>query len=315
VSLNQVNKRTLADCQVLIVDDQASSRLVLETLLEDVVSCVSVNSGEAAIRYCEQHNPDLILMDVYMPDLNGHDTCRRLKNDNIDIPIIFVTSSTSDEEESKCWASGCVDFVAKPVNACTLRNRVKSHLNHKLKNDLLESLIYIDRLTGTYNRHYLDDYLPALIKEGMRNATPVSLVLFDIDYFKRYNDHYGHIAGDNCLWKLSSAINDNLLRPMDRLIRIGGEEFLVLLPNTDHEGALNVSKRLLDSVYDLNIQHQESEFSRVTISAGVATKLHDDEKTIDFIMLQADKNLYAAKGNGRNCVANSPASCYNESSN
>lgn len=302
--IEQVDDRTLADCLVLIVDDQATSRLVLETLLEDTVTCKSVSSGKEAIDYCKSRTPDLILMDLSMPDLDGHQTTALLRKrpSCAHIPIIFVTSSSSDDEESKCWESGCVDFVVKPVNACTLRNRVKSHVNHKLRNDLLEKLIYVDKLTGAYNRHYLDDYLPRLVKDGLRNVTPLSLVIFDVDHFKLFNDMYGHLDGDSCLWKVSKSINDALLRPMDKLVRIGGEEFLVILPNTDVGGAESVTKRLLKTVYDLNIPHAASEFERITLSAGLSVKYAEDDKTIEYVMLEADKNLYAAKTSGRNQV-------------
>ncbi|APD91106.1 diguanylate cyclase response regulator [Alteromonas mediterranea] len=300
--IEQVGERTLKDCKVLIVDDQASSRLVLETLLEDTVPCTSVSSGQEAIEYCKFHTPDLILMDVSMPELDGHQTTALLRSKPLcaHIPIIFVTSSSTDEEETRCWDSGCVDFVVKPVNACTLRNRVKSHINHKLRNDLLEKLIYVDKLTGAYNRHYLDDYLPRLVKDGLRTSTPLALVIFDIDHFKLFNDMYGHLDGDSCLWKVSKTINDALLRPMDKLVRIGGEEFLVILPNTDVEGATAVTERLLKTVYDLNIPHSASGYGRITLSAGLAIKHTDASKTIDHVMLEADKNLYAAKTSGRN---------------
>ncbi|MFZ8201529.1 GGDEF domain-containing response regulator [Alteromonas portus] len=299
---DQVGDRTLADCNVLIVDDQASSRLVLETLLEETVSCFSVNSGKEAIEYCRHNTPDLILMDVSMPEMDGHQTTALLREKPAceHIPIIFVTSSSTEEEESRCWASGCVDFVVKPVNACTLINRVKSHIQHKLRSDFLEKLIYIDKLTGAYNRHYLDDYLPRLVKDSERNATPLALVIFDVDHFKLFNDMYGHLDGDSCLWKVSKTINEALLRPMDKLVRIGGEEFLVILPNTDVDGAKVVAERLLQTVYDLNIPHASSEYSRITLSAGLALKLANDSKTVDYIMLEADKNLYAAKTSGRN---------------
>lgn len=302
--IEQVDNRTLSDCSVLIVDDDASSRLVLETLLQDIVACESVASGRDAIEYCRFKTPDLILMDVSMPKLNGHETTAllRKKPQCEAIPIIFVTSSSTEEEESKCWNSGCVDFVVKPVNACTLQNRVKSHLKNKMRNDLLEKLIYIDKLTGAYNRHYLDDYLPRLVRDGLRNITPLSLVIFDIDHFKLFNDMYGHLDGDSCLWKVSQCISNSLLRPMDKLVRIGGEEFLVILPNTDTQGAVDVTKRLLETVYDLNIRHAASEFERVTLSAGLSTKHADDEKTIEYVMLEADKHLYMAKTSGRNCV-------------
>lgn len=300
--IDQVGDRTLTDCSVLIVDDQASSRLILETLLDEIVACFSVSSGKEAIEYCKHNKPDLILMDVSMPEMDGHETTAllRQKPSCEHIPIIFVTSSSTEEEESRCWGSGCVDFVVKPVNACTLRNRVKSHLQHKLRSDFLETLIYIDKLTGAYNRHYLDDYLPRLVKDSERNATPLSLVIFDVDHFKLFNDMYGHLDGDSCLWKVSKTIKDALLRPMDKLVRIGGEEFLVILPNTDVEGAVAVAERLLQTVYDLNILHSSSEYGRITLSAGLAIKTANDDKTIDYVMLEADKNLYAAKTSGRN---------------
>ena len=130
--------------------------------------------------------------------------------------------------------------------------------------------------------------------------TPLSLVILDIDHFKLFNDMYGHLDGDSCLWKVSQCISDTLKRPMDKLVRIGGEEFLVILPNTDTRGAAAVTNRLLETVYELNIKHDASEFDRVTLSAGLSTKKADDEKTIDYVMLEADKNLYLAKTDGRN---------------
>ncbi len=298
----KLSERKLEDCLILIVDDQEITRLQLETLLENTATCTSVGSGMEAVAFCEHRTPDLVLMDVNMPELDGHQTTSLIKAKPAcaSVPIIFVTSADADEEQSKCWESGCVDFVHKPINACTLRNRVKSHLSHKLKNDLLEKLIYVDKLTGAYNRHYLDDYLPRLVKESARTTNPLSLVIFDIDHFKRFNDKYGHFEGDNCLWKVSQAINSALMRPMDKLVRLGGEEFLVLLPNTDTEGAVEVTKRLIASVYALNIRHGASEHQRVTLSAGIATKVSDDKKTIDFVLLEADKNLYEAKLMGRN---------------
>ncbi|GEA13664.1 diguanylate cyclase [Alteromonas sp. KUL49] len=302
--LNNSGSRKLKDCLVLIVDDQISSRLVLETLLKDIAKVVGVASGEEALAFCDQHQPDLILLDVVMPGLDGHKTAQKLlaDPDKSHIPFMFVTATVTDEEQSRCWNSGCIDFVEKPVNSCTLRNRVKSHLSHKLKNDLLEKLIYLDRLTGAYNRHYLEDFLPRLVKEGDRNTTPLSLVIFDIDYFKQFNDHYGHMSGDDCLWRVSAALKKALQRPMDKLVRIGGEEFLVLLPNTELAGATEVAQRLSNTVYELNLAHDLSSFGRVTISGGVATRLPKQDVSIDAILQLADQNLYQAKSQGRNRV-------------
>ena len=297
--------RTLADCHVLIVDDQASSRLVMSTLLEDVARCDSVASAEEALEFCSRTLPDLILMDVFMPDMDGHEACRHLANNpkTQHIPVVFVTASVSDEEQEKCWNAGGVDFVQKPVNATTLINRVKSHLAHKLKTDLLEQLIYTDRLTGCFNRHYLEESLPDIVRESDRTGTPLSIAIFDIDLFKQYNDKYGHIEGDTCLWKIAKALKGSLLRPMDRLIRVGGEEFLIILPGTHEEGAQTVCERILQTVSTEHIAHALSPSGFLTVSAGAATYHPNSADMIDETMLAADKCLYLAKENGRNSYA------------
>ncbi|MEG3766047.1 diguanylate cyclase [Alteromonas sp. 14N.309.X.WAT.G.H12] len=283
------------------MDDQASSRLVIYTLLEKLVKCDQVASAQEAFEYCAEDPPDLILMDVFMPDINGHQACKTLSSNpkTQHIPVIFVTGSISDAEQEKCWNAGGVDFVQKPVNATTLINRVKSHLTHKIKTDLLEHLIYTDRLTGSYNRHYLEDSLPDITRDSVRDNTPLSLAVFDIDYFKQFNDEYGHLEGDACLLRLARTIKDALLRPMDRLIRVGGEEFLVILPDTDENGASTVCKRVITAIHQLAMPHKKSSLGRVTISGGAATYRPHKPDTIDDIMLKADQCLYKAKDNGR----------------
>lgn len=297
-----INGKKLADCNILIVDDQESSRLVLKTLLQDIAHCDAVSSGHDAIAFCKEHTPDLIIMDVMMPDLDGHQTSRLLHDSERNCPpIMFVTSSNSDEEQSKCWDSGCVDFVTKPISACTLTNRVRSQLINKLKSEALESLIYVDKLTNAYNRHYLDDYLPKLFKDASRNHLPFSIIMVDIDNFKPFNDTYGHLKGDECLKAVCHNMNEGLLRPFDKLIRMGGEEFLVVLPNTDEKGAAIVAERILNGVFNLDIEHKHSEHHRVTVSAGVCTKPIAEKVEIDQMLLEADKYLYEAKTAGRNC--------------
>ncbi|MBU2976672.1 diguanylate cyclase [Alteromonas sp. C1M14] len=300
--LQRPNNRSIQDCTVLIVDDQASSRLVIYTLLEELVNCDQVASAQEALEYCSEAPPDLILMDVFMPMMDGHEACKKLSINpkTQHIPVIFVTGSVSDAEQEKCWNAGGVDFVQKPVNATTLINRVKSHLTHKLKTDLLEHLIYTDRLTGSFNRHYLEDTLPDITRDANRDASPLSLAIFDVDFFKQYNDEYGHIEGDTCLWRLSKALKEALLRPMDRLIRAGGEEFLILLPDTDEAGASTVCDRVVSTIRQLAIPHMKSPFEFVTVSAGAATYNPSSTTTIDDTMLKADQCLYKAKGNGRN---------------
>ncbi|MBU3024009.1 diguanylate cyclase [Aestuariibacter sp. A3R04] len=298
-------RRSIKDCTVLIVDDQTSSRLVIATLLQDIVTCVQASNAREALDYCAHIPPDLILMDVFMPEMDGHEACALLSLNpkTQQIPVVFVTGSVSDEEQEKCWNAGGVDFVQKPVNATTLINRVKSHLAHKLKTDLLEQLIYTDRLTGCFNRHYLEERLPDIVRDANRDATPLSIAIFDIDFFKQFNDEYGHIEGDTCLWKLAKALKESLLRPMDRLIRIGGEEFMIILPDTNEAGAKTVCERILVTVDRLQLKHNRSPTGMVTVSAGAATFSHDGIGNIDEVVLKADQCLYKAKENGRNTYA------------
>lgn len=300
--MQSTRTRSVEDCHILIVDDQQSSRMILESLLEDFVTCTSVSTAHDAIEWSRANKPDLILMDVVMPDMDGHQACEMLNDmaETAHIPVIFVTGSANDEEQEKCWEAGGVDFVEKPVNPTTLRNRVKSHLNHKLKTDLLEKLIYLDRLTGAFNRHYLEDNIPSLIRDSQRNGRDLSFVLFDIDYFKQFNDIYGHLKGDTCLWKISKETMQSLLRPRDTLVRIGGEEFLVILPETDEKGAYAVAQRLIDTIASLKIEHKRSPTHVVTVSAGVSSYQDADDGGSENAILRADKALYEAKARGRN---------------
>jgi len=302
---NKKTSRTLQDCNVLIVDDQTASRLIMTTLLEPLFTCHSVDSASKAIEFCRETPPDLVLMDVYMPDMDGHEACIILGNDSRteDIPVVFVTASVSDEEQEKCWNAGGADFVQKPVNATTLINRVKFHLSSKLKTDLLEQLIYTDRLTGCFNRHYLEEHLPQMVKDAERENQALSVAIFDADLFKQFNDHYGHIKGDSCLWKIAKSLQESLLRPRDKLIRVGGEEFLILLPHTSEHGARTVCERILQTISHQYIEHSASPTGYLTVSAGAATYHPNTDTSIDKALMDADKCLYHAKANGRNSYA------------
>lgn len=304
MSASDLEPRPLEQCRVLIVDDQDTSRLIAESLLQDKVNCSSASSAKNIIELCRERKPDLLLMDVDMPDFDGFDACRALQQDELlsAIPVIFVTATGSDEEQLKCWESGCVDFIPKPVNVMTLWNRVRTHLNHVRKTELLERLLYLDRLTGAYSRHFYEDHIPALERHAKRTQSPVSFVLFDIDHFKKYNDHYGHQQGDSCLREVATTANNALNRPLDKLIRLGGEEFLIVLPDTPCEGAVHVAEHVRDEIYNAAIQHEPVPLKRVTISAGVATMGADSVMNSDEAIAIADSNLYRAKDSGRNAV-------------
>lgn len=311
MSDSNLQPRPLEQCRVLIVDDQATSRLIAESLLEDKVICSSAGSATDIVELCRERKPDLLLMDVDMPDTSGFDACRLLQQDELlsAIPVIFVTATGSDDEQLKCWESGCVDFIPKPVNVMTLWNRVRTHLNNVRKTELLERLLYLDRLTGAYSRHFYEDHIPELERHARRTQSPVSFILFDIDYFKKYNDHYGHQQGDECLRQIAVTANTALNRPLDKLIRLGGEEFLIVLPDTDCDGAVHVAKHVRDKIYNAAIDHQPVPLQRVTISAGVATMDADSVMNSEKAIAIADSNLYRAKDSGRNAVKVADRAC------
>lgn len=163
----------------------------------------------------------MIILDVVMNDMDGLEACRRLKQDPSlrDIPVIFVTSSRDNDDEDDCWDAGGVDFLLKPVNAKTLLNRVKVHLTLKFQADLLRQMAYLDGLTGVFNRRYFDDFLLRQVAQVRRTGEPLSILLLDIDYFKQYNDCYGHLAGDDCLRKVADYLKSAIRRPLDMVAR------------------------------------------------------------------------------------------------
>lgn len=288
-----------------MLNDEPVNSLVFETLLGGLVRTATVTSGEEALAFCKANSPDLVLLDLMMPGIGGLEACRLLKADTklAQIPVIFVTSQSSDSTQNECWKAGCVDFVNKPINGTTLRNRVTSHLQHKLQTDALWTMSLLDGLTGAYNRRLLDSELPKIKSSAERSGAPYSLLMIDVDWFKSYNDTYGHLLGDDCLKSVTVAMQTILRRPTDLLLRYGGEEFLCILPNTDSAGAYKVAESLLTSVMNLKIPHSTSKFQVVTVSIGLVNVQSSLERTeVEWISM-ADSALYKAKNNGRNCIA------------
>jgi len=293
-----------AEASVLVVDDHELNVETIKGILGNLHNVGSVNSGAAALEFCNSTAPDLIILDVVMNDMDGLETCRRLKKDQslADIPVIFVTGSRDSADEDECWDAGCVDFLLKPVNAKTLINRVKAHLTLKFQADLLRQLAYLDGLTGVFNRRYFDDQLKRQLAQTNRTGEPSCLVLLDIDYFKKYNDHYGHLAGDDCLRRVGQHLNNTLKRPLDTIARYGGEEFAMILPATPIDGALRLAESIVTDTADLGIPHVQSPYSVITISLGVA-ELQPGSESSREALDRADRALYQAKESGRNCLS------------
>ena len=302
--MNRKEIKPYAECNVLIVDDEPMSRMLLESILELVFTCATAESGEEAISYCEANLPDLVLLDMNMPDISGLDVCSALKAspETNHIPVIFVTSTMDIESENACWEVGASDFVMKPVNASTLTHRIKTHLQNKLRTEFLEMMTFHDQLTGLYNRTYLTNEIPLLIKQVARDKGTVGAIMIDIDYFKLFNDTYGHLEGDICLQKVAQIVSDTVKRPKDAVIRFGGEEFLVVLPYIDHQGTKLVAHQLVEAVAKARIPHGKGIENRVSISAGFAVWKATDvvEDDVAALIEDADISLFEAKELGRN---------------
>jgi diguanylate cyclase (GGDEF)-like protein len=295
-ALNIVNK-----AKILVVDDEAINIHILSNALTDIYDVFAVTSGKDAIDFCLRTPPDLILMDMDMPVVDGLAACRAFKecNETRDIPVMFITAHADPTAEDKCWNAGGVDFLVKPVNTNTLKHRIKSHLALKLMTDELRKMAYQDGLTQVSNRRYFNEYLARQNKLNQRSGLTLGLMMFDIDFFKSFNDLYGHLAGDDCLRLVAKALSASVARPGDFVARYGGEEFAIILPDTEIEGIISVAEKVQTQIEALDIIHKGSPFGRVTGSIGIAISSAKGSEQGSLIE-RADKRLYQAKTTGRN---------------
>jgi diguanylate cyclase (GGDEF)-like protein len=290
---------------ILIVDDMVTNIEILDGVLNSEYEILFATSGSDALEIAAQQVPDLVLLDVMMPGMDGYQVCRELKRGERtkDLPVIFVTANNQEEDESRGFEAGVVDYITKPVRPSIVLARVRLHLELKRYRDYLKTLSTIDGLTGIANRRKFDEVIESEWRRARRNQSPLSLIMMDIDFFKAYNDHYGHLAGDECLKKLAGGINRVGWRPADLFARYGGEEFVMLLPDTDSKGALEVAKRVQGKIVFLKIPHAYSQVADyVTLSMGVASLTPGDSQTPADLINSADDLLYAAKRNGRNQI-------------
>ena len=293
--------------RILVVDDQPLNIVAIHQLFEGEHEMFMATGGEQALAFCRATPPDLVLLDVVMPEPGGLAVCRALAADAAtrDIPVIFVTGVDDPDGEAACWDAGGVDFITKPLNVRTVRNRVRVHLTLKRQADLLRQLAWLDGLTGIPNRRHFDDRLDAEWRRCARLGSPLSVVAIDIDHFKLFNDTYGHQAGDEVLRSVAQAASACVSRPGDVLARTGGEEFICLLPHAQREGATAVAERIRQAVGALEIPHTGSDIGRVTVSLGVASVHPDQADTSADLLRAADRALYRAKADGRDRVAQS----------
>jgi len=250
-----------------------------------------------------RHQPDLILMDVMMPDLSGFEVIEQLKNDPVtmNISVIFITGLTDSDDEARGFNLGGCDYIYKPFKPDIVIARVMMHLELIRQRKMLDEIAHIDALTGVSNRRKLDLVMTNEVAANKREKNQLLVAVLDIDFFKQFNDNYGHGAGDLALKKVGNALTDVLQRPRDFVARYGGEEFVVLIPDCNLPCAEMVLANIKKSVQKKNIRHDYSDISPLlTVSIGAVLVDDDQQHTVSAIFEKADCLLYQAKQQGRN---------------
>ncbi|MEA2101058.1 MAG: diguanylate cyclase [Thermodesulfobacteriota bacterium] len=308
---------------IFIVDDMPNNLKLLGPILsKENFEIAAAQSGRQLFSMLEEDLPDLILLDIMMPEMDGIEVCRRLKDSprTQKIPVIFLTALRGTDDIVKGLKAGAVDYVNKPFHAAELLARVHTQIDLKRKTDEihrmnkemhqltqelkqrnseLEQISITDGLTGLYNHKYIINRLEQEISHAKRYSTALSTAMFDIDHFKQVNDKYGHQTGDKVLKEIASAIVSQL-RKVDLAGRYGGEEFMLILPNTQRQRAMIVAQRIRQHIEGLEWGH---EGMSITISGGVSTLKNED---IGQLIMKTDNLLYQAKTNGRNRIEDSP---------
>ena len=302
---------------ILIVDDHHINRQQISLELEKVgYKVIVANNGKEGLIACTENHPDLVLLDAMMPIMDGFTCCRKLQElpEENRAPVLIVTFLDDNDSVNRAFEVGAADYVTKPIHWPVLLQRVKRSLQfhqamvaqQKLTKELeianreLKMQASLDALTGVANRRRFDEYLHLEWRRMAREKFPLSLILADVDFFKLYNDTYGHPAGDECLKQVAQILQKTLKRPADLVARYGGEEFVAVLPNTSLSGAVRVAEKMLLELKAKAISHEGSTVSKyVTLSLGVTSVIPNNGSSEKMLIEVADKALYKAKSEGR----------------
>lgn len=290
---------------LLIVDDEKQNRLLLTELFGTTYKIIQAKNGVQALEKARQHRPDLILLDVLMPEMDGMGVLRELKRDDATrlIPVIFITALSSATDEENGLNLGAVDYISKPFHPPIVRVRVRNQLQLVHQRRLLEQLASLDGLTGIPNRRQFDATLLKEWHRCQRNRQPLSLIVADVDFFKKYNDALGHAAGDRVLQEVAATLRQAARRPGDLVARYGGEEFVLLLPETNATGAQALAEGLQQLLHSKAFAHPNSSLGPwLTMSMGGNTIVPSPTALDPEFFALADAALYRAKHQGRNQV-------------
>ncbi|MCL2205950.1 MAG: diguanylate cyclase [Treponema sp.] len=292
---------------ILIIDDDKVNLKILTHILNADYTIYTSTSGLRGIRIAREYIPDLILLDILMPEMDGYQTLAELRNkkETKKIPIIFITGLDSENDEEKGLALNAADYITKPFNNVIVKLRVRNQIQIVNQFRTIEYLSLHDQLTKIANRRNFDEKIHREWARAVREKEPLSVLMVDIDDFKKFNDLHGHQKGDLALQKLAETLSDALMRPGDFAARWGGEEFAIILPNTPLQGAMTIAERLRESVQALVIPDADGQELKVTISAGVTSQVPTTESSIVELIRNADNALYAAKRDGKNRIYSS----------
>jgi diguanylate cyclase (GGDEF)-like protein len=292
------------DKKILIVDDEKTNILALAQFLKAQYDIIVATDGAGAIEAAEKHIPDLILLDVIMPDMSGFEVLTKLKGSpaTINIPVIFITGLNSAEDEEKGLYLGAMDYITKPFHKSVVKARIATHLRMADYIHTIEKLCLLDALTGLPNRRGFDNRMGVEWGRAVRERTPLGLIILDIDKFKIYNDTYGHPQGDELLKAIAKVLNETLNRSSDFASRWGGEEFIILLPDTDKNGTYNIAEKIRQNIKNTVVKCVNDRDTSATVSLGASSIVPDEEDSMVAFIAEVDKMLYTAKKNGRDQV-------------
>ena len=292
--------------RVLVVDDSPLNLQVLIQFLRLDYKILVATGGAVALELARREKPDLILLDIVMPDMDGYEVCRLLKRDPVTrpIPVIFLTSRGDEIDEMEGLDLGAVDYILKPFSLPLVHARIRTHLELKHYRDQLALHASRDELTDLQNRRGFQEFLELMWNQALRHRTSLSLILVNLDGMKAYNRRYGRAGGDECLRSVATALRNTKRRNTDLLARYGGQEFVCLLPGTERQEALVIAEMLREAVDQLAIPHAESGVAdRVTVSVGLAACRPCAGGEPSALLEAASQALHRARQGGRNRVA------------
>ncbi|MEN8178032.1 MAG: diguanylate cyclase [Pseudomonadota bacterium] len=306
--------------KILVAEDNLADRLIirrhLQSMLHDVILA---QDGQEAIDLFKKEDPELVLLDVRMPGMDGYATIQKIRSLDLEWrPILFLSSHTEPEAFVAGIKAGADDYLYKPINRDVLEakliamERIVAMRKQLItvtaelawETEKAQQIANLDGLTGLANRRYLNHVLEQEIRRAAREKQPITVIMIDIDFFKHYNDHFGHLAGDDVLRKVAKLLQGSVNRAADLVSRFGGEEFCIVLPNTASQGGMEIAEELRKTVQEARIPHADGlETKWLTISLGVSCQVPGADTSLDEIIHVADQALYQAKASGRNRVS------------